>query len=430
MTAPLLEVEDLHLAFGSAEVVRGISFEIGQNETLALVGESGSGKSATALAILRLIEREGGRITSGRIRLQGPEPMDLTALGDRDMQAVRGRLISTVFQEPLTALNPVLTVGRQIRETIERHEHMDRDSITARCFELLDQVRIPEAADRLHQYPHELSGGQRQRVMLAMALACRPKLLIADEPSTALDVSTQAEILALIRQVQRDTGLSVLFITHDMGVVAEMADRVAVMQSGRIVEQATKARLLGNPQAPYTQMLLAAAPRLGAGAPSPLPPNAPVLEVDDLVVEYPGRRAHPLARKGSTRAVDRVSVRIGTGETLGLVGESGCGKSTLARAILRLSPIRSGRIRISGVDVTQLRRRELFPVRRTVQVVFQDPFAALNPRLPTWFLITEPAFIHRIVAHDRRRKLAALLLDQVGLGAEHMDRYPHQFSGE
>lgn len=429
MTAPLLSVEDLYLAFGAAEVVRGVSFEVNRNETLALVGESGSGKSATALAILRLIEREGGRITRGRIRLGGEEPAEITSLSDRDMQLIRGRLISMVFQEPLTALNPVLTIGRQIRETIERHEALDRRSVTARCIELLDQVRIPSAAQRLRQYPHELSGGQRQRVMLAMALACRPKLLIADEPSTALDVSTQAEILALIRQLQRDTDLGVLFITHDMGVVAEMADRVAVMRSGRIIEQAPKTRLLRAPQAPYTQELLTAAPRLGAGAPPPVPPSQPVLEVENLVTDYAARRPHPLARRGTTRAVNGVSLTIGAGETLGLVGESGCGKSSLARAILRLAPITSGRVRIGGLDVTRLGRRSLFPVRRNVQVVFQDPFAALNPRLPTWFLVSEPAFIHSTVAAGQRRALAARLLEQVGLGAEHIDRYPHQFSG-
>lgn len=429
MTEPLLRVENLHLAFGATEVVHDVSFELRANETLALVGESGSGKSVTALAILRLLEREGGRITKGRILLNDGARTDLADLSDHQMQSVRGRKISMVFQEPLTALNPVLTIGRQIRETLQRHERLDRTALAARSVDLLEQVRIPAADSRLRQYPHELSGGQRQRVMLAMALACQPKILIADEPSTALDVSTQAEILALIRQLQRDSGLSVLFITHDMGIVAEMADRVAVMQNGRIVEQAAKPRLFAAPKAPYTRVLLDAAPRLGSGAPDPLPADRHVLEVENLVTEYPGRRAHPFARQSATRAVDGVSLSVGEGETLGLVGESGCGKSSLARAILRLAPITSGRVRIGGVDVTHLGRRQLFPVRRDVQVVFQDPFAALNPRLPAWFLVTEPAFIHRIVAPDERRSLAARLLEQVGLGPEHLDRYGHQFSG-
>jgi ABC-type glutathione transport system ATPase component len=431
MTSALVSIEDLHIAFGRNEAVRGISFEIGHHETFALVGESGSGKSATALAILRLIEREGGRITHGRITYRGEAPVVLTEMSDEAMQEVRGRDIAMVFQEPLTALNPVLTIGRQMTETILRHESLGQAQARRKAVAQLDRVRIPNAAARLSQYPHELSGGQRQRVMIAMALACNPRLLIADEPSTALDVTTQAEILALIRELQADQGMSVLFITHDMGVVAEMAHRVGVLRHGRLVETGPAQRVLGAPREPYSRMLVEAAPRLGAGGPQPLPETdrPAALVIDDLVVDYAGRRPHLFARRTRTRAVDGVSLRVAPGESLGLVGESGCGKSSIARAILRLTPVASGKIAIDGQDITSLSERRLFPVRRKVQMVFQDPFASLNPRLPTWDLITEPAHIHATVNPQERRDVAAALLDQVGLGPEHLDRYPHQYSG-
>ncbi len=429
MTSPLLSIDNLHIAFGATQAVRGISFEIGHHETFALVGESGSGKSATALAILRLIEREGGRITHGRIVFRKEAPVCLTALSDDAMQAVRGRDIAMVFQEPLTALNPVLTIGRQLTETILRHEPVSQAQHKA--IQQLERVRIPQAAARLAQYPHELSGGQRQRVMIAMALACNPRLLIADEPSTALDVTTQAEILALIRELQAERGMSVLFITHDMGVVAEMAHRVGVLRHGRLVETGPASRVLTAPQEPYARMLVDAAPRLGAGGPALLPQTgrSPTLVLDDLVVDYPGRRTHLLAPRTRNRAVDGVSLHVAQGESVGLVGESGCGKSSIARAILRLTPVASGKIAIDGQDITRLCERRLFPVRRKVQKVFQDPFASLNPRLPTWDLITEPAHIHATVTQGDRRDMAAALLEQVGLGSEHLDRYPHQFSG-
>jgi len=431
MTSSLLSIDNLHIAFGATQAVRGISFEIGHHETFALVGESGSGKSATALAILRLIEREGGRITHGRIVFRKEAPVCLTELSDEQMQTVRGRDIAMVFQEPLTALNPVLTIGRQLTETILRHEPVSQAQAQHKAIEQLERVRIPQAAARLSQYPHELSGGQRQRVMIAMALACNPRLLIADEPSTALDVTTQAEILALIRDLQAERGMSVLFITHDMGVVAEMAHRVGVLRHGRLVETGPARRILTAPQEPYARMLVDAAPRLGAGGPALLPETgrSPALALDDLVVDYAGRRPHPLAARTRTRAVDGVSLHVAQGESVGLVGESGCGKSSIARAILRLTPVASGRITIDGQDITRLSERRLFPVRRKVQMVFQDPFASLNPRLPTWDLITEPACIHATVARDDRRDMAAALLEQVGLGAEHLDRYPHQYSG-
>ncbi|SDK35052.1 ABC transporter ATP-binding protein [Billgrantia gudaonensis] len=428
MSAPLLEVSDLHVRFGDNEAVKGLDFTLHRNETLALVGESGSGKSATALAILRLIEREGGTITRGRIRLFDEKPHDLTRLSDRQMQAIRGRLVSMVFQEPMTALNPTMTVGRQLTEVLERHASLTRRELRRQAVAALERVQVPRAAERLGQYPHELSGGQRQRVMIAMALATGPRLLIADEPSTALDVTTQAEILALLRRLQAETEMGVLFITHDLGVVAEMADRVLVLKAGRQIESAPARALFTAPQAPYTRRLLDAAPRLGAGSPT-LPATSPLLEVSDLVTAYPGRRAHPFAARQPVRAVDGVSLQIGRGETLGLVGESGCGKSSLARSILRLAPIQSGSIRLEGSVVSQLHGRHLLPMRRAAQMIFQDPFASLNPRLPAWKLVTEPALIHGLVGERERRDLAASLLSEVTLDSAHLDRYPHQFSG-
>jgi peptide/nickel transport system ATP-binding protein/glutathione transport system ATP-binding protein len=427
---PLLRVEGLRLAFGATVAVDGLDFAVGRGETLALVGESGSGKSATALAILGLIEREGGRIADGRILLEDPDEIDLARLGDREMRAVRGRRIAMIFQEPMTSLNPVMTIGQQIIETIRLHEPLDAQGARARALEALDRVRIPDPARRLAQYPHELSGGLRQRVMIAMALACRPALLIADEPTTALDVTTQGSILRLIRDIQAEMGMAVLFITHDMAVVGEIADRVVVLRRGAKVEEAPTARLFAAPRHPYTRKLMVAAPRLGSGGPVALADPAPVLRVRDLVTVYRGRRPHPFAPAQEHRAVDGVSLEIGAGETLGLVGESGCGKSTLARSILRLVPVRSGCIEVAGQDVTTLPARRLFAMRRAVQMIFQDPFAALNPRLPAWDLVSEPAAIHGLAAdRDARRALARSLLERVSLGPEHLGRYPHQFSG-
>ena len=429
MSMPLLDVRDLTLAFGAREVVQGLSFSIAPGEVLALVGESGSGKSATALAILRLIEREGGRILRGTITLDGALPCDLATLSDSAMQAVRGAQVAMVFQEPMTSLNPVLTIGDQLTETYLRHRRMTPAAALEAAIEALARVRIAEPRRRLAQYPHELSGGLRQRVMIAMALACRPRLLIADEPTTALDVTTQGEILALIRELQAESGMAVLFITHDMGVVAEMADRVVVLKDGRKVEAATVADLFARPVAPYTKTLVAAAPRLGAGAPPAPCPAQSVLEVEGLCTHFPLRRGLLRRTVGVIHAVEDVSLSIAGGETLGLVGESGCGKSTLARTILRLGPRHAGRIRIGGADVTELAGRALLPMRRQAQMIFQDPFASLNPRLPVWDLVTEPAHIHRLDAARDRKSLAVQLVEKVGLPADCITRYPHQFSG-
>ncbi|WP_153770672.1 ABC transporter ATP-binding protein [Labrenzia sp. CE80] len=430
MTGPLLEVEDLRVSFGGFEAVKGLSFELGARETLALVGESGSGKSATALSILRLIEREGGRITSGAVLLDNDRrKTDLRHLPEDALTGVRGNQISMVFQEPMTSLNPVLKIGDQVSEVFIRHRGMSkRDALTA-ANQGLDEVRIPEPARRLSQYPHELSGGLRQRVMIAMALACRPKVLIADEPTTALDVTTQAEILRLIKSLQDEIGMGVLFITHDMGVVAEIADRVVLLRHGEKVEEAPVGDLFTRPQAPYTQRLMAATPKLGEGSTTRDAGLETVLSVDNLSTRF--AKSKSLFRKADvgTLAVDGVSLTVRKGETLGLVGESGCGKSTLARSILRLIEPESGRVKVSGQLLTGLPPRELRASRKNVQMVFQDPYASLNPRLSIKALITEPARIHGMVQAREIRDLAASLVSRVGLEEDAIDRFPHQFSG-
>jgi len=421
----LLRVENLSLAFGSLMAVRGLSFDVARGETLALVGESGSGKSATALAILRLIERDGGRIAGGRILLDG---IDLAALPDAAMQPIRGNRIAMVFQEPMTALNPVLPLGEQLAEVLRLHRGLTRAAARTAAAAAMARVRIPDPDRRLSQFAHQLSGGMRQRVMIAMALACRPDLLIADEPTTALDVTTQAEILGLMNELQAEIGMGLLFITHDMGVVAEMADRVMVLKDGQKVEEAAVRQLFAAPQADYTRELMAATPRLGAGGPRPVRAADPVLQVQHLSVRF-ALPAAPFAAVQEHHAVSDVSLTVGRGETLGLVGESGCGKSTLARACLRLIEPDAGRIILAGTDITQLGPHDLRQMRRAAQIVFQDPMASLNPRLPVLDLITEPALIHGTVTRKGRAELAADLLAKVGLSADAMTRYPHEFSG-
>ncbi|MEH6751083.1 MAG: ABC transporter ATP-binding protein [Paracoccaceae bacterium] len=438
--APLLTVEDLHLNFGQHRAVEGVGFSVARGETLALVGESGSGKSATALAILRLIEREGGAITSGCVTLHGQAgapDLELTTLPERQMQQVRGNRVSMVFQEPRTALNPVMRLGDQVAEVLHLHQGLDRRQCREAVIEAFAKVGIPDPRTRFDQFPHELSGGLRQRVMIAMALACRPDLLIADEPTTALDVTTQAGILDLIRSLQAETGMAVLFITHDMGVVAEIADRVVVLQHGRKVEEGQVCQIFSAPAAGYTRQLMAATPRLGSGSPV-LPaavrraarsrPSA-VLEAKDVSVRFPVSSGLLGLSRAQYHAVNTVSLTLGQGETLGLVGESGCGKSTLARALMRLTPTATGRIVWEGQDVTDFSAAELRPLRARAQMIFQDPFASLNPRLPVRDLITEPARLAGQVDPRDLRDLAIELLRKVGLEEGAADRYPHQFSG-
>ena len=435
---PLLSVRDLSVTFntraGRVDAVRGLEFDLWPGETLAIVGESGSGKSVTALTVMRLIEREGGRI-SGSMALtrRSGEVVDLMTADDRMLRQIRGNEISMIFQEPMTSLNPVLTIGTQLAEVIILHRKCQSGEALAEARRLIERVRIPDAARRLAQFPHELSGGMRQRVMIAMALACQPRLLIADEPTTALDVTVQAEILALIRQLQDEIGMALIFITHDMGVVAEVADRVIVMRHGEKVEGNALVPLFATPRNPYTQALLAAVPRLGMGSPLLEHVKAdaqPVLAVSGLVKRFPITGGLLKRTVAMVHAVDDVSFEIRKGETLGLVGESGCGKTTTGRALMRLIEPTEGSIRIAGQEMTGLAGDQLRAARRDIQMVFQDPYASLNPRLQIITSVTEPLVIHRPeLSADERREIAAGLLERVGLKAEYLDRYPHQFSG-
>ena len=432
----LLSVRDLSASFdtraGRVEAVRKLSFELAPGETLAIVGESGSGKSVTALSVIRLIEREGGRI-SGRMDWQrrSGETIDLMRADDRTMRQVRGNEISMIFQEPMTSLNPVLTIGAQIAEVIILHRACSANDALDEARRLIERVKIPDPVRRLAQYPHEMSGGMRQRVMIAMALACQPRLLIADEPTTALDVTVQAEILTLIRKLQDEIGMALMFITHDMGVVAQIADRVIVMRHGEKVEENDLKSLFASPRHPYTQALLAAVPRLGDGSPPAVAKGAKeVLGVSGLIKRFPVTKGLLRRTVAMIHAVDDVSFVLHEGETLGLVGESGCGKSTTGRALMRLIEPTAGAIRIGGQNIVGLGREELRAARSNIQMIFQDPYASLNPRLSIEASVTEPLVIHRPeLSAKQRRDIAAGLLERVGLKAEHLTRYPHQFSG-
>jgi len=454
VTDPILSVADLTVSFRSdgrwREVVHGVSFDIGPRETVALVGESGSGKSVSALSVLRLLPRDASRI-GGSVRFQGRE---LLTASEGEMRAVRGDSIAMIFQEPMTSLNPVLTVGFQIAEALIRHRGLSRAAAEAEVLRLLDKVRIPAARSRLHDYPHRFSGGMRQRVMIAMALACRPKLLIADEPTTALDVTIQAQILDLIKSLQDEEGMSVLFITHDMGVVAEIADRTVVMYRGRAVEAGPTARIFAAPEDPYTRALLAAVPRLGAMAgrarpmrfpvidratgvaePTPETPDTvkaaerPVLEVRDLTTRFEIRSGLFARVTGRVHAVERVSFSLAAGETLALVGESGCGKSTTGRSILRLVEPLAGSVLLDGEDIAGLDPKALRTRRQRMQMIFQDPFASLDPRMSVGAAVAEPLLINRLATAREARARAEALLTRVGLPAEAAGRFPHEFSG-
>jgi peptide/nickel transport system ATP-binding protein len=504
MTAtPILTVSALavsvHGEDGERDVVSDLSFALQKGETLCIAGESGSGKSMTALAIMGLLPQPAARISAGSISLGD---INLPALPESRMRTIRGDRIAMIFQEPMTSLNPVLSIGRQLTEAIEAHVPLSRGEARRRAVEALRAVRIPEAESRLKQFPHELSGGMRQRVMIAMALALKPDVLICDEPTTALDVTVQGEVLELLRDLQCEQGTSVVLITHDMGVVAEMADRVIVMRHGRMVEEGFASAIFANPRADYTRELLAAVPRMGGGrqfssssppllgqshitnegelhriAPPPLTPphkgegdfaaairrnavddqrqaemqasppppcgeglgvgvssagdnsgNQPVALVRDLRVRFDltggffgrvDRRVH---------AVENISFSIAPNETLSLVGESGCGKSTTAKAIAGLVPY-TGTIAIGGRDLAALNRNDRKAIRRDVQMIFQDPYASLDPRMRVGELVAEPLLIHGVASATERRERVAALFERVGLSADQMERYPHEFSG-
>ncbi|HCQ49031.1 MAG TPA: ABC transporter ATP-binding protein [Achromobacter sp.] len=424
---------DFNTDNGVFRAVDGLDFDVQPGRTLAIVGESGSGKSVTSMAIMRLTDYSNGRIATGQIlfRDDNGRETDLTRATDEQMRAIRGNDIAMIFQEPMTSLNPVFTIGDQIVEAIMLHQQLSRSAARASARKLLDKVRLPDAEQLLDRYPHQLSGGMRQRVMIAMALACRPQLLIADEPTTALDVTVQAEIIDLIRELQRDVGMAVLFITHDMGVVAEIADRVVVMRHGDKVEENTTEALFDAPRQPYTRDLLAAVPKLGDGSPdeAAVRDRPAVLEVSGLAKRFPVKAGAFGKVVANVHAVEGVSFTLRAGETLALVGESGSGKSTTGRLLMKLVQPTEGVIRLVGQDVTHMSPDKMRDMRRHIQMIFQDPYASLNPRLHAWDLVSEPLKVHGGHTREQRRERAAQLLERVNLPREFLDRYAHQFSG-
>ena len=455
---PILEVEHLRVQFtsdsGTTTAVVDESFSIRPGETLALVGESGSGKSVTSLSVMRLVEHGGGKIVNGSIKLRCRDGrvVDLRHANKSELQHLRGSEVAMIFQEPMTSLNPVFTVGAQIAESLILHRGMDEKEALKEAVHLLELVRIPDAERISLRFPHQLSGGMRQRVMIAMALACKPQLLIADEPTTALDVTVQAQILALISELQKEIGMAVLFITHDMGVVAQIADRVAVMRYGEIVESGTAQAIFAHPQHPYAQALLSAVPRLGAlkdiehpcffrlidpdngkviEPPSDKlpPPGETILEVKNLVKTFPVRTDFWGRPTYVVRACDHVSFDLRAGETLSIVGESGCGKSTTGRAVLRLLDVDSGEVLHRGKSLLRMTRHELQEERRNLQMIFQDPYASLDPRQTVGYSIAEPMMIHNYCSKKEMYDRVALLLKRVGLSPDMANRYPHEFSG-
>ncbi len=435
--APVLSVRNLTTEVatptGPRIVVDNLSFDLAERETLAIAGESGSGKSMTALSVMRLLPQHIARVAKGEAWLGG---RDLLTLPEGAIRQVRGGEIAMIFQEPMTSLNPVLTIGRQITETIMAHRQVSHRDARAGALEAIAAVRIPDPARRLSQYPHELSGGMRQRVMIAIALAGRPKVLIADEPTTALDVTVQAQILDLIRSLQREFGMALILITHDMGVVAEMADRVVVVNEGRAVETGPVGRIFAAPEADYTRMLLGAIPRLGAmrGTDVPLRAKAvaqrhapPVLEVDGLTVRF-DVRGGILRPRARVHAVEGISFRLRHGETLALVGESGSGKSTTGKALLGLVPW-EGAISVAGRSARELGTAEMKALRRDIQMIFQDPYGSLDPRMTVGRLVAEPLVVHRMASGKEIEARVAALFRRVGLTPEQMQRHPHEFSG-
>lgn len=455
--APLLSVKNLSLGFKSRDttnaVLHDISFDVLANEIVGIVGESGSGKSVTNLAVLGLLPQKSVDISSGEILFEGA---DLLNYSTQELQEIRGNAISMIFQEPMSSLNPSMRCGKQVTEILQRHKKLSAQEAKTETLKLFEQVKLPRPASVFKAYPHEISGGQKQRVMIAMAIACKPKLLIADEPTTALDVTVQKEIILLLKELQKETGMSILFISHDLSLVSEIADRVIVMYKGKIVERGSSASIFKNPQEEYTKALIYARPstkerleRLPTVADflnqKPMAPavseavrtakhqklysKTPLLEIKNAQKEYYSNVSF-FGKKETIKAVNDVSFKIYEGETLGLVGESGCGKSTLGNLILQLDQVTSGHIFYQGTDLTRLKTRDLRKLRRDIQIIFQDPYSSLNPRLTVGHAITEAMEVHKLYASKKERKAEALkLLEQVGLLPEHYDRYPHEFSG-
>ncbi|MBL7784788.1 MAG: ABC transporter ATP-binding protein [Chitinophagales bacterium] len=474
----LLQVKNLktyfHTESGLVKAVDDVSFDLYKGETLGIVGESGSGKSVSCLSAMRLIPMPPGEIAGGEIIYHDPEkgPIDLLKLSIDDMRKYRGNKISMIFQEPMTSLNPVFTCGYQVVEVIQLHQKVSAEEAKQRTLALFEEVKLPNPQRIFDAYPHQLSGGQKQRVMIAMAMACKPSILIADEPTTALDVTVQKTILELMNDLRHEVGMSVMFITHDLGVIAEVADRVLVMYKGKIVEQGSVLDIFNNPQHPYTKGLMACRPPLGkrlsklpvvsdfmgfdaqgnmvtkinsvedalkAVEISPeetsrrlmsLEQQAPILQVQNLKTYFPTEKNFFGKVTSWVKAVDDVSFDIKPGETLGLVGESGCGKTTLGRTILRLAPATEGKVIYDGKSIFDLDKQALKAMRRNMQIIFQDPYSSLNPRMTIGDAIIEPLKIHNILANDKQRlEKAADLLTTVSMSPDHLNRYPHEFSG-
>ena len=450
---PIAQIQELRVEFqtqdGPVLGVENVSFDINAGETVCVVGESGSGKSVSSLSLMRLVEFGGGKIAGGRLLFerQNDPAVDLARTDQDVMREIRGNEIGMIFQEPMTALNPVFTVGRQLTEGLRLHKNMSKSQAEARALELLTQVRIPEPARRMKQYPHELSGGMRQRVVIAMALACSPRLLIADEPTTALDVTIQAEILALIDRLKRETGTAVMFITHDMAVVAQMADRVVVMFRGNKVEEGSVEEIFENPQHPYTKALLAAVPKLGEmrgkAYPEPMKllgtqdkeivpikgTEETLLTVNNLTTRFPVQGGFLRRTVANVHAVEDLSFTINKGQTLSLVGESGCGKSTAGRSILRLVEPQSGEVNLDGKDIMALDSRGLHKARLDMQMIFQDPFASLNPQMQLSDQVAEPIHNYGTLKGAELTKRIEMLFDRVELPRSFMRRFPHELSG-
>ncbi len=451
MSEPLLEVQGLktYLQTGETTVkaVDDVSFRIGRGETFCLVGESGSGKSITALSIMRLLPKDIAHHPAGHIQFtryengQSADTLDLLSCSDREIRTIRGSRIAMIFQEPMNSLNPVYTVGEQIMEALQLHwpDMSDKDA-RHKAIQALREVQIPNPEQRIDEYPHRLSGGQRQRVMIAMAMACEPDLLIADEPTTALDVTVQAEILRLMRELQERKGMSILFITHDFGVVAEMGHQLAVMRLGKLVEQGSVNDVLNSPQHEYTRQLLAALPEnlrkqkrakiLQATQQKHIQTESRLIEINNLKVYFPIKKGLFRHTVDHVRAVDDVSLSIHQGQIMALVGESGCGKTTLGRTLLRLIEPTAGTFKYNGQELSQLGQKQLQPYRRELQFIFQDPMSSLNPRLNIAATLTEPMAAHGIGANKQERIMMARdVLKQVQLDPDYIWRYPHEFSG-
>lgn len=461
MNTPLLSVKDLivdfHTSEGVTRAVNNVSFDIPAGKTIGIVGESGSGKSVTSLAVMGLLQKPAAKIPQGQIFFEGT---DLLTLPETEMRKIRGNQISMIFQEPMTSLNPVFKVGDQIAEALRLHKNLSAKAAWDRAVELMDQVGIPRPAASAHKYPHEMSGGQKQRVMIAIAIACEPKLLIADEPTTALDVTIQKQVLDLLFDLQQKYKMSMMFITHDLGVIGDIADDVVVMYRSNVVEQNLAKEIFHSPKHPYTKGLLACRPKLGAnpkrlltvsdfmdesgkektvtaarvevfekGSEKKIESDV-ILEVKNLVTEFPIKGGLFNRTVDHFRAVNDVSFKIRKGETLGLVGESGCGKTTLGRTILRLIEPASGQIIYNGKDITHIYAEELRLLRRKMQIIFQDPYSSLNPRMTVSEILTEPLVIHKIGNSKKERvDRARELMEKVGLNASQLNRYPHEFSG-